>query len=133
MKKLLLAAICSISAMGAVTAQEIRLEHEVIDYGRIAVGANGEREAVFTNVGPYPLIISSAKASCTCVKVKFPREPIAPGKQGKIIVTYDTKRMGPIIKTITLTSNSIGGPVVFRLKGSVDPPDGPGSTPPPSK
>ena len=94
-----------------------RIEH---DYGTIDQGANGKTEFVFTNTGTEPLIISKAKGSCGCTVPTWPKEPIAPGASGSIKVKYDTKRPGPINKSVTITSNAINTPTkVLRIKGEV--------------
>ena len=50
---------------------------------------------------------------------KKPEEPIMPGKVGKIEVKYDTNRVGPIRKAITVTSNADTPTKVLKIKGTV--------------
>ena len=51
---------------------------------------------------------------------KFPEAPIPPGETGEIQVKYDTNRLGPIRKTITVNSNSAETPIVsLKIKGVV--------------
>ena len=40
------------------------------------------------------------------------KKPILPGENGEIEVKYDTNRVNPIRKTITVTSNAINAPTV---------------------
>lgn len=95
-----------------------RIEH---DYGSIDQGANGKTEFVFTNVGTEPLIISKAKGSCGCTVPTWPKEPIAPGAKASIEVKYDTKRVGPISKSVTITSNSVdNSTALLKIKGTVN-------------
>ena len=43
-----------------------------------------------------------------------------PGDEGEIQVKYDTNRIGPINKTITVNSNSIKTPtVLLKIQGTV--------------
>jgi len=63
-------------------------------------------ELPFTNSGNEPLIIRNCKYSGG-LSCNWPKDPIYPGKTGKIIVSYYTRRLGPFNKTITLTSNSV--------------------------
>jgi len=93
---------------------KIEFKEEIIDYGTIEKGADGVRKFEFTNTGNEPLIISRVYSTCGCTVPKKPKEPIAPGESGEIEVKYDTKRVGPIRKTITVYSNA--GPVPFPLK-----------------
>ncbi len=100
-------------------APEIKFEQKTIDYGTIDQGADGNREFVFTNTGKEPLIITNAKGSCGCTVPTWPREPIAPGETGVIKVKYDTKRVGPFTKTVTLSSNAKTPTEVLHIKGVV--------------
>lgn len=61
----------------------------------------------FTNKGDAPLVIISATASCGCTRPTYPTEPIAPGKKGKIKVTYlPDGRPGEFNKVIKVRTNA---------------------------
>ncbi len=99
---------------------EITFEKEVHDYGKIEQHANGECEFVFKNTGTSPLTITNAKGSCGCTVPDWPREPIAPGASSAIKVKYDTKRIGLINKSVTITSDAVNSPnAVVRIKGEI--------------
>jgi len=98
---------------------KIEFETKVIDYGTIEKGADGVRVFKFTNTGDAPLIISKVKSTCGCTIPKKPKEPIMPGKTGEIEVKYDTNRVSPIRKTITVTSNAETPTVALKIKGLV--------------
>lgn len=125
MKKLLVflfAAIIGFVAQAQEKKAEIKFVAEEIDYGNIKQGDNGVRVFEFKNTGLAPLIISSASSSCGCTVPSWPKEPIAPGKTGKIEVKYDTQRIGAIRKTITIVSNAAdNSTVALRIKGTVEP------------
>jgi hypothetical protein len=56
------------------------------------------------------------------VAVPFPKKPdapIAPGVSDIIEVKYDTERVGPIRKTITVASNASVPMVALKIKGEV--------------
>lgn len=98
----------------------LTFEDEVVDYGTIEQGADGVREFKFTNTGKAPLIISNAQGSCGCTVPTWPKEPIKPGESSVIKVKYDTKRLGAINKTVTITSNAGGdASKVLRIKGTI--------------
>ena len=104
----------------SVNAQaKIKFKSETIDYGTIAKGANGVRVFEFTNTGNEPLVISKVASSCGCTIPKKPKAPILPGKTGKIEVKYDTNRVNPIRKTITVMSNAETPTVALKIKGEV--------------
>mgnify|MGYP002063185881 CR=1 FL=1 len=66
----------------------------------------GVRIFKFKNTGNAPLIVSDVKSSCGCTIPKKPKDPIMPGESGEIEVKYDTKRVAPIRKTVTVISNA---------------------------
>jgi len=104
----------------AVNAQaKIEFKSETIDYGTIEKGSNGVRTFEFTNTGNEPLIISKVTSSCGCTIPKKPKDPILPGKTGEIEVKYDTNRVNPIRKTITVISNADRPTVALKIKGEV--------------
>lgn len=107
----------------SVNAQEkiakIEFKETTIDYGTIEKGADGLRTFKFTNTGNAPLIISKVSSTCGCTVPKKPEDPIMPGKTGEIEVKYDTKRVMPIRKTITVLSNADTPTVALKIKGEV--------------
>ncbi len=109
----------AISAFAQESAAKIEFKSETIDYGTIAKGSDGIRVFEFTNTGTAPLIITDAKSSCGCTIPKKPEAPIMPGTTGEIQVKYDTNRVGPIRKAITVTSNADTPTKVLKIKGEV--------------
>lgn len=101
---------------------DIKFEKLVHDYGTLKNGGNGDCEFKFTNTGKDPLIISNCSGSCGCTVPSCPKEPILPGKSGVIKVHYDTKRTGPISKTVTVVSNAKSGTITLTIKGTVEAP-----------
>lgn len=98
---------------------KIEFETTVIDYGTIEKGADGVRVFKFKNTGNAPLVVTSVKSSCGCTVPKKPEAPVLPGETGEIEVKYDTKRVNPIRKTITVTSNAETPTVALKIKGNV--------------
>jgi hypothetical protein len=111
-----------------VGGAEISFEKEVHDYGVMEQNGNGQCEFVFTNTGTEPLLITNARGSCGCTVPDWPREPIAPGASSAIKVKYDTKRIGLINKSVTITSNAETSTKIIRIKGEVKAPAA-GATP----
>lgn len=99
---------------------QIEFNKDTHDYGNVKNGGNGKCTFTFTNTGTEPLIIQTAKGSCGCTVPEWPKEPIAPGEKGVITVSYDTKRVGAINKSVTITSNAVNEPTkILRIKGNV--------------
>ena len=103
-----------------VSQADIKFEKLEHNYGTIKQGANGECEFKFTNTGKEPLVIGNCQGSCGCTVPACPKEPILPGKTGTIKVNYDTKRVGPINKTVMVNSNAKSGGVTLQIKGTVE-------------
>ena len=137
MKKIKILAICALMSFGfAARAQdgtekavaapanpnapEMSFEKEMHDYGTIKQGADGNCEFKFTNTGNEPLVISSARGSCGCTVPTYPKEPILKGQTAVIKVSYDTKRVGPFTKTVTIESNAKTPSKMLSIKGVVE-------------
>lgn len=93
---------------------------EVKDFGQITQGEIITTVFRFRNVGKSDLIISSAQGSCGCTVPEWPKEPIKPGENGEVTVTFDSNgKFGVQNKTITLVANTIPNTKVIALKGEV--------------
>lgn len=104
-----------------VGGPSIEFEKDVHDFGNVKQHGNATTEFVFKNTGTAPLIISNARGSCGCTVPSWPKQPIAPGETAVIKVTYDSKRVGPINKSVTITSNASNEPTkVIRIKGNIE-------------
>ena len=123
-KKFLLIVLAGISY--TAVAQEvatITFDSLVVDYGTINKGDDGVRQFKFTNTGTADLEITQVRSSCGCTIPKKPSGAIAPGASDVIEVKYDTERVGPIRKTITVASNASNGMVALKIKGKVQEPE----------
>lgn len=96
---------------------------KVHDFGSIREdGGPVTCEFEFSNSGDSNLVIVSAKAQCGCTRPEFPQKPIAPGKKGKIKVTYaPLGRPGAFEKTITVVTNGKPKKVALKIRGTVIP------------
>ncbi len=128
MKKFVLGIALGLAGIISLNAQEFKFSEDimtkegevVMDYGTIEKGANGVRTFVFTNTGDKPLIISKVQATCGCTTPEYSKEPVLPGKEGKVVVKYDTKRTGPFQKSITVYSNVPDSQrKILKIKGTV--------------
>lgn len=138
MKKAILSVAFVLGAALAMVAQQkeifngpaISVDKEVHDYGTIQKNADGTCEFTVTNVGTEPLVIEKCKGSCGCTVPKCDKAPVLPGATSIISVKYDTKRVGPINKSVTITSNAVNEPTkMVRIKGRVEGETGTNGTP----
>lgn len=104
-------------------------ESTVVDYGTIENGGEPLRVVKFTNTGTEPLVIKNARGSCGCTVPTWEKEPIAPGQSSTIEIRYDTKRTGPINKSVTITTNEGSDTHVLQVIGNVLPPKADQSVP----
>jgi Protein of unknown function (DUF1573) len=111
--------LISLSVNAQDKVAKIDFKSDTIDYGTIEKGSDGVRVFEFKNTGDAPLIISKVTSSCGCTIPKKPDGPILPGETGKIEVKYDTNRVNPIRKTITVISNADTPTVALKIKGEV--------------
>lgn len=105
------------------------------DYGTLKKGGEPNCEFRLTNTSKEMLVITEAHGSCGCTVPTYPKEPIKPGQTVVITVHYDTNRIGPFEKQVTMTFQGKDTPAVLHIKGTVEAPPsetsfpGPGSTP----
>lgn len=101
---------------------QITFEEETHQFGELMQGGDASTVFKFTNTGTEDLIISGARGSCGCTVPKWSTEPVAPGAEGEIAVRYDSNRIGPISKSVTINSNATNAPVkTIYIKGNISP------------
>src|ERR1700723_2154817 len=72
-------------------APKLLFPEETYNFGEVAEGPQVTHEFKFTNTGKEPLVLSNVRASCGCTTPSWPKEPILPGKDAVILVTYNTQ------------------------------------------
>jgi hypothetical protein len=102
----------------AVTAIKFdKMEH---NFGVVKQESENKYEFSFTNIGKEPLVIADAKGSCGCTVPDYPKEPIMPGKKGKIKVVYSPgQQIGSQTKNVTVTANTEPPQTVLTIKAEV--------------
>ena len=94
---------------------------KTFDFGVIKEkGGPVTHEFEFTNEGDGNLLILKASAECGCTRPEYPEKPIAPGKKGKLKVTYNPLgRPGGFDKVVTVTMNGEPRKVRLKIRGTV--------------
>jgi len=101
---------------------KIQFEKMLHDFGYITQGEVVEYEFIFTNTGDADLLIASASASCGCTIPDYPKEPIAPGKQGKIKVKFNSElRLDKFLKEVYVTANTDPTVNTISITGVIKP------------
>lgn len=115
-KIFLIAAILACTSFANAQAV-MKLDKTIQHLGFVHQGDTLHFNYTFTNTGNQPLIITDTKVECGCTSAEKPTQPIEPGKQGIIKVTFNTT---PTIdrqdRTVTIISNASNSPNVVRFK-----------------
>ncbi len=123
---LLVALICvGITQAQQIQVQEIKpisFDKTTHEFGAIEKNDKAETTFTFTNVSKEPVTLSNVKASCGCTTPQWTKAAVGPGETGEIQVRYNTSRVGPFTKSVTVTYSPNEKPVVLYIKGKVNQP-----------
>ena len=103
-------------------AAQIKIEQDSYDFHDIEQGTKAEHIFAISNIGTDTLVITGTRPSCGCTAAVIDNAHIAPGATSHLKVTFDAnnKPEGPIIKTVTVTSNSKeGSDKIVKIQGRV--------------
>lgn len=110
------------SANGSATKElpEIKFTETEHDFGKITQGERVKTSFVFTNSGKSNLIISNVSTTCGCTVADYPKDPIAPGKGGKIEVEFNSEgKSGNVERKVTVVSNCEPNATSLTIKSQV--------------
>lgn len=119
---LILMSAVAFNIIAAGKGAEMTFNEKTHDFGTIKE-ANGPvtHTFEFTNTGGEPLVIINVNASCGCTRPEYPKEPIMPGKKGKVKVTFNPAgRPGEFSKEVKIRTNGDKRPIL-RITGTVIP------------
>jgi hypothetical protein len=92
----------------------------VHDFGKVIRGEKVSYKFKFKNVGKSDLVITKVSTSCGCTVGAYPHDPVKPGEEGTIAVTFDsTHKKGMQNKSITILANTQPNRTVLRIKANV--------------
>ncbi len=101
---------------------EVTFETEDHDFGTITQGDKVVYNFKFKNTGKADYVIKEAKGSCGCTVPEYPKDPISPGDEGNIKVSFNSAgKMGETEKTVTLSCNIKEGIKVLHIKSNIVP------------
>jgi hypothetical protein len=87
--------------------------------GKIPQNTPAIVEFDLTNGGKTPLVIKEVTAGCSCTVADYPKDPIMPGKSGKIKATYNAAALGPFTKSVTVKANTEPEVSILTFSGEV--------------
>ena len=111
------------SATESTNTKEPKIEFKTLehDFGKMIQGEQVSYTYKFKNTGNATLIISAVERTCGCTDIKFPREPIKPGDEGSISITYDSKgHKGFQNKRIIVKANTNPSETILKFKARVE-------------
>lgn len=110
----------SLSAQAQKKADDVmKLTKTAYEMGNIPMGKPYSFDIEFTNTSKKPLVIESAMGSCGCTVPTPTKKPIAPGKNGKVSVTYNPTGVGTFHKDVTIKFAGVAEPKVVYFSGTV--------------
>lgn len=123
MRQLVIALILSTFALVAEAQPKLNFKATEHDFGTIKEdGGVATCVFSFTNNGDAPLLLNNVQASCGCTVPQWSKDPVLPGKEGQIKISYDPRnRPGSFKKSISVYSNSNPSVVVLYIMGTVAP------------
>ena len=107
------------AAASAAQQNVVEFNEKVHDFGDILL-SDGAVSCTFTfkNVGQKPFVVHQIASSCGCTTPTWSREPIMPGKSGKIDVTFaNDQGPYPFEKSLTVYISELSRPVILKIKG----------------
>jgi hypothetical protein len=110
------------SATEGANTKEPKIEFAVVehDFGKMIQGEQVSFTFKFKNTGNAPLIITAVEKTCGCTDTKFPTNPIKPGEEGAISITYDSKgHKGFQNKRIIVKANTNPSETILKFKAQV--------------
>ena len=81
-----------------------------------------ERQGTFRlkNTGEKPLVIQDIVTSCGCLTVDYSQEPVMPGKEVVLRMTYKADSPGYFNKVVTVYCNAENSPIKLRVSGNAE-------------
>lgn len=98
----------------------VKFDKDTFDFGTIKDGDLVEHTYKFRNTGANPLMIDDVIATCGCTIPSYTKTPIAPGQNGEIKISFNSKgKAGNVSKSITVISNADQERIPLHFKAIV--------------
>jgi hypothetical protein len=94
-----------------------KVEH---DFGKVIQGEIVSFGFKFKNTGNADLVIANVSAACGCTASDYPRNPVRPGEEGVIVVSFDSSgKQGFQNKDLVVAANTQPSNIVLTIKAMV--------------
>ena len=116
---LMLMVFCQNALSQEKLSPNLEIDKTVHNFGDIMLNS-GPVSCTFTlkNTGDKPAVIYNVTSSCGCTDVTWTKEPLMPGKSGKIGVTYSNDEGAyPFDKSLTVYVSDVKKPVILKVRG----------------
>ena len=84
----------------------------IVKFGTINKGDKIDIKFRCRNSGDKPLVLVNVRPGCGCTVADYTKEPIAPGAEGLVTASFDSKKVGTsgdVRKTIIVNTNTKNG------------------------
>lgn len=106
------------TANGAI----LEFAEKSFEFGDIVQGDSVKHVFKFINTGNAPLMLKEVLTTCGCTVPKFSKDPVMPGKEGEILVKFNSEgKEGRLTKVITILSNATNNPARVNIVVNVQP------------
>ena len=120
MKALLAFLIILNSAIVSEQYAEFSFDKRIHKFQATAEGKPLEHHFKFTNTGKAPLVITNYEVDCSCTMATYSKEPVMPGEEGEILVSFDTAgKIGWQYRKIKLFANTKKTPYWIEIRVKV--------------
>lgn len=87
---------------------QVRWDQDTIYYGNIEEGTLLLDSFVVTNIGDRPYEIQDVRANCDCTIIRYPSDPVLPGRSAAVRILFDsTRKVGRAQPGIIVYDNSL--------------------------
>ena len=103
--------LAAVTAAAAAKAPRIAFKEGAWDFGKVKEGVALSHEFVFKNTGDADLVIEKVRTSCGCTAALVSDKTVAPGREGKIGINFDTRSYaGKVTKYVYVDTNDPAEP-----------------------
>lgn len=99
---------------------EIEFRQKQFNFGELAEGEIVTHIFHFKNIGKENFVIKAIETGCGCTTVEYDKKPLAPGKEGKIEIAFNSSgRYGKQYKEISIFANLPKGKTTLTIAANV--------------